>query len=135
MIITTLLCLYLLPAMAQETRREDKIDITYRECLMKDTSVATRANCGFEAYKSWEHEMNIAYNRLLKELKKDKNKTALKQAQAAWIAYKNAEFASYDIMLNLPGGKWQGIRQDYRIEVVRERALQLRSYLETLKAK
>ena len=79
--------------------------------------------------------MNEAYKKLLKELKKEKDKTALKQAQTTWLAYRDATFRSYDMMFDIPGGNWCRLRHDDRIDIVRTRALQLQNYYEVLKTK
>jgi len=113
--------------------KEDRIDEEYRKCLLSDTSYANVADCSFAAFGKWDKEMNKAYNKLLDRLKKEKEKDALKQAQAAWKSYKDAEFTAYDFMFNQPGNKMSLMRAEGRIEVVRERTLQLRAYLEALK--
>jgi len=118
---------------AQE-QKEDPIDAAYNACVAKDTSVASISTCAFTAYKKWEKEMNNAYDKLNRTLKKDKDKLALKQSQNAWMAYRDAEFTAYDHMFNHPGCKWCYSRQNGRVEIVRARALQLRGYLEALKS-
>lgn|GEM_PF-858248 len=117
---------------AQEVK-QDPIDQEYYAAILKDTSVASIGACSFTAYKKWEKEMNNAYDKLNRMLKKDKDKQALRQSQTAWKAYRDAEFTSYDHMFNRPGSKWCFSRQDGRVDVVRARALQLRSYIEALK--
>ena len=116
-----------------QTAKEDRIDAEYHKCLLKDTSYATLCNCSFEAFGKWDKEMDKTYKKLLNTLKKDKDKTALKQSQKAWLAYKDAEFNNYNNMFNQPGNKWSILRQDGRVEIVRARTLQLRNYLEALK--
>ncbi len=116
-----------------QTRREDRIDEEYRKCLMKDTSYAVLADCSFKAYEKWDKELNKAYNKLIEKIKKEKNKEAMRQAQAAWRAYRDAEFNAYNYMFNQPGNEMAIMREEGRIEVVRERTLQLRAYIEALK--
>ena len=133
-----LICLLLLSAgncLAQAISDEDPIDREYNSCILKDSSSANICACAYFAYGKWEGEMDNAYKKLNRILKKDSDKAALKQSQTAWKAYRDAEFSSYDHMFNRPGGNWCGIRQDNRIEVVRARAIQLRGYLEALKQK
>ena len=131
-VLTIVSLLAVAPCFAQQ---QDPIDQAYQTCLQKDTSTANICACAFTAYGKWETEMNNAYKKLSKTLKTDKDKAALKQAQAAWLAYKEAEFTNYDHIFNRPGGKWCGIRQDNRIEMIRARTLQLRAYTEALKKK
>ena len=116
-----------------QTNREDHIDEEYRQCLLRDTAYVNISDCSFKAFEQWHKEMSKAYDKLLDKLKKEKDRTAMKQAQSAWLAYKDAEFNSYDYMFNLPGNKMSLMRAEARIEVVRERTLQLRAYIEALK--
>jgi len=115
--------------------KEDPIDADYRRCLLKDTSVANICNCAYDAYARWEKEMNNAYKRLNKALRNEREREALKKAQAAWETYRDAQFSTYDLMFNLPGIRWCSVRQDGRIEMVRSRALELKEYEEALKHK
>ena len=115
-----------------QTRKEDRIDEEYQKCIAKDTSYVNLSNCAFVAFAQWDKEMEKTYKKLLKATKKGKDMNALIQAQKAWVAYKNAEFNSYNNMYNLPGNKWSMLRLDSRIELVRARTLQLRGYLESL---
>lgn len=131
-----LLAAFQCPAQATKLeRKEDNIDIEYNNCINKDTAYANICNCAFVAYDKWNKELDNAYKKLMKSLKKDADKSALKTAQSAWLSFKNAEFKAYDNIFNLPGGKWCSLRQDGRIDVIRDRALQLRSYAEALKSK
>ena len=121
------------PAAAQ-TEKEDAIDINYHQCLAKDTSVGNIDACAFIAYGNWNKEMDNAYNKLLKELKKPKDKAAFKQSQVSWKAFRDAEFTSYNNIFNYPGSAFCLLRQNGRIDIVRARTLQLRAYQESLKA-
>ena len=118
-----------------ETKKEDHIDTEYKACLTKDTTCANISICAFTAYGKWDKEMDKAYNKLLKSLKKEKDKTALKQSQAAWKAYRDATFRSYDNMFDRTGDKWCQLRHDDRIAIVRARTLQLRNYSDAFKKK
>ena len=116
-----------------QTRKEDQIDEDYHKCLMNDTSYAVLADCSFKAFEQWNKELNKAYGKLLEKIKKEKDREAMKQSQAARIAYKDAEFKAYNFVFNLPGNEMSIMREEGRIEVVRERTLQLRAYIEALK--
>jgi uncharacterized protein YecT (DUF1311 family) len=117
---------------AGQTKKQDRIDEEYEQCLRKDTSYTGVSNCSFEAYGKWNKEMTKTYNKLISKLKTEKNKAAMKQSQKAWLTYRDAEFNSYNYMFNQPGNKWDILRQQGRIEIVRERTLQLRDYLESI---
>ena len=118
-----------------QTVSTEPIDIAYQKCVGNDTSCVTISDCAFAAYDKWNKEMEHAYKRLLGTLKKAKDKAAVKKAQAAWIAYRDATFQAYDNMFNIPGSKWCRARHDDRIDLVRARLLQLNNYNETFKKK
>ena len=118
-----------------QTRKEEDIDIDYKKCILNDSTCVTVSDCAFTAFGRWEKEMNKVYDKLLHELKKQDDKKALKAAQSAWLAYRQATFASYDMMFNIPGDKWCRLRHEDRIDIVRTRTLQLRAYYEILKKK
>ena len=132
-----LFTLFTLHAAAQsekrEIKKESETDKAYDACIEIDTSYANICNCAFVAYGKWNGEMEDTYKRLLRNLKEEKDKTALRESQTAWIAFRDAQFASFDNMFNHPGSKWCTIRQDGRIDIVRARAQQLEQYDDDLK--
>ena len=118
-----------------KAQTDNPIDINYQEGLAKDTSTCNIYTCAFEAYAKWDKAMDKEYNRLLKTLKTDKDKAALKQAQNTWTAYRDNEFKVYDNIFNHPGNNWVLLRANGRIDVVRARALQLKSFNEAFDKK
>jgi len=122
-------------SVSAQDRKQDDIDIEYNKCVVKDSACPNVSDCAFRAYAAWEKQMKDEYDRLLRELKKEDDKLALKQAQEAWLAYRDATFTSYDFMFDIPGNKWCLQRHEDRIGLVRDRALQLRSYYELLRKK
>jgi uncharacterized protein YecT (DUF1311 family) len=133
-------CLYLLlfASFCLSAHAQDKqypIDREYQDCLAKDTSAGNLYTCAFEAYAAWDRMMDKEYKKLLRNLRSDKDRNAMKQAQTAWIAYRDAEFKSYDNMFNRPGANWIRMRAEGRIDVVRARALQLADYNTNLNKK
>lgn len=126
------LLLMAVPCLAQ-TERQETNDLEYRGCLAKDSSAANINLCAFTAYAKWDKEMNKAYKKLLNTLSKPEDKAAVKQSQSAWIAYKNAEFKSYDCMFNHPGNQWCLLRQNSRIGMVRARTVLLYNHLDVMK--
>jgi uncharacterized protein YecT (DUF1311 family) len=129
----TLICLLFTGVASAQIKKDHAIDREFSKCISKDTSVATICNCAFIAIDKWNKEMDKTYDKLLKALKKEEEKAALKESQTAWKAFRDAEFKSYDYMFNIQGRKWCNIRQDGRVDMVRTRALQLQSYLDALK--
>ncbi len=117
---------------AQDLPVQHPIDKTFTECQARDTSAGNLYNCAFEAYASWDRLMDKEYKKLIKNLKADKDKSAMKAAQISWVAYRDNEFRAYDNMFNKPGQYWTRLRALGRIDIVRTRALQLQQYNENL---
>ncbi len=120
---------------AQTFDKREPIDQFYEDCLRKDTSAANIRNCAYEAYGKWDKELDKYYSRLVKELKNPKDKNAFIQSQKAWLAYRDAEFNSYDNIFNKPGENWTFVRANDRVNIVKARTLQLREYYQILTAK
>lgn len=113
----------------------DPIDKAYESCKQEHNTAAGMANCAFDAYKSWNNELNKYYNRIIKLLTKHGDISSFKNAQKTWVAYRDAEFTAYNNMFNKPGDRWAVIRAENRIALVRARVLQLRSYCDSLQIK
>jgi len=116
-----------------QTTKEELIDADYRQCLARDTSYVNVCNCAYVAFGRWSKELSKTYDKLLRGVKKEQQREALKKSQKAWAAYRDAEFDTYNHIFNYSGTRWCNIRQDKRIDVVRTRALQLRNHLDSLK--
>lgn len=134
--LKTLLLLAVFPVavscIAQTNEKKDPIDADYESCVGKDSSKTNVSNCAYTTYGKWHSELDKAYGRVMKKLRRPADKAALKQAQTAWLAYQSAEFAAYDNMFNIPGTKWYAVRLNNRINVIKERVQQLRSYYAVL---
>lgn len=126
-------CSFKHAAYAQSTI--DPIDKAYESCKQEHNTTAGMANCAFDAYKSWNNELNKYYNRVLKLLRKQGDISSFKNAQKAWVAFRDAEFTAYNNMFNKQGDRWTVIRAENRIALVRARALQLHSYYDSLQIK
>ena len=120
---------------AQLFDKKEPLDVSYEDCLLKDTSNTNICNCAYETYGKWDKELEKAYNKLLKELKLPKDQNAFIESQKSWKAYRDAEFQSYDNMFNKTGSKWTFERANDRINIVKARTLQLREYYQILTSK
>jgi uncharacterized protein YecT (DUF1311 family) len=117
---------------AQETAKHP-IDKALDACLDKDSSTAGMANCIGEAYAKWDKELNRLYTELMKRLGAD-GKAALKEAQIQWLKFRDAEFKLLNgIYDKLEGTMYIPMRIDSRLQIVKSRALDLKSHLDLLK--
>jgi len=125
--------LFLLPIIAQgQETNVHPIDKALDVCTEKDPSTAGMVHCTDIAYKKWDAELNKNYLALMGKLKPEE-KATLKAAQLAWVRYRDAEFKIIDSVYGmLQGTMYIPMRVARRVEIVRERASSLATYLELI---
>lgn len=102
------------------------------DCTVNDYSTQGMLHCYQQAYDKWDAELNSAYRELRQQLTPAGRKVLL-QAQRRWLAYRDAEFELVQHLYStLEGTMWQLIIAVSRVEIVRQRTLELTDYLETL---
>lgn len=125
---TVLLVLGVSGAQAEEKDAPHPIEAAYAACIDKDPSTAGMLACASEAETAWDGELNAAYRELLGALK-GKSLEAAKQAQRAWLAQRDREYALHEaIHEQLQGTMWGPVMADQRVTLVKSRAQQLRAY-------
>lgn len=116
-------------AWAQETY---PIDNWMAQCIEKDNSTVGMRNCIGKAYAMWDKELNTNYANLMKRCSPEAKK-ALKSAQLAWIKYRDSEFKVINEVIGKKDGTiWLLVYDENRKDLVRTRAIQLKSYLSSL---
>lgn len=111
--------------------KPDPIDAAYAACIDKDASTAGMVGCADAAETAWDKALNEAYGKLLKELKGTSGEAALRTAQRAWVAQRDAEYKLHGAMHELlQGTMWGPVMADQRATLVKARVLQLRAYLD-----
>lgn len=122
-------------AFSQETEEQHPIDVALDKCMDKNPSTHGMIGCLNEAYKKWDTELNKNYKAL--SLKMDtKQKAALLAAQRKWIEYRDLEFmAQKAVYETMQGTMFQPMAVNDRMEVVKKRALDLKSYLDLFEMK
>lgn len=116
---------------APEADKPDPIDAAYAACIEKDPSTAGMVGCADAAETAWDKALNEAYAKLLKELKGTPGEAALRTAQRAWVAQRDAEYKLHSAVHGLlQGTMWGPVMADQRMSIVKARALQLRAYID-----
>ncbi len=104
------------------------IDAAYETCIDKDPSTAGMMACTAVTEQAWDKELNEAYRELTGVLK-GKSLEALRQAQRLWVQQRDKEFdLQGELRGELEGTMWGPILFDQRVTLVKNRALQLRTY-------
>lgn len=111
----------------------DPIDKAERECISKTADTYEMNRCSQIAQQSWEKDIQ----KTLAELKKILNPEDYKQlqiSQVSWENYKNKDYNLIDSVVSYKQGTmYLNFREGWRTEIVKQRALILRGYLNTLK--
>jgi uncharacterized protein YecT (DUF1311 family) len=129
-VMSAILVFSLSSGYAQDNRKQYPIDRWYDKCAEKDNSTVGMRNCMGEAYEMWDKELNKNYRDLMKSLSAN-GKKALKNAQSQWIKYRDAEFKLVDETEGQNEGTiWLLVTDGHRLSFVRQRALELKGYLE-----
>ncbi len=96
----------------------------------KNPSTQDMIGCLDEAYKKWDAELNKNYKALNLQLNATQ-KAALLASQRKWIEYRDLEFKTQGtIYQSMEGTMYLPMAVNERLEIVKKRALTLKSYLE-----
>jgi uncharacterized protein YecT (DUF1311 family) len=110
------------------------IDIKCELCLKTDSNFTTYGmmRCEITAAMEWDAELN-KYYKLLMTVLSPEAKEKLKTAQIKWLSYRDNEFKFSETMYtDMKGTMWRVVNVSRETEIIRQRALDLRAYYNTL---
>lgn len=108
------------------------VDAWLAACMEKDPSTQGMNRCLGQGYEKWDAELNRAYLELSARLAEGL-RPALREAQRAWISYRDLELAWLAKFYGaLDGSMYRNMLAADRVELIRKRALELRSLLDVL---
>ena len=108
---------------------QNTIDQDLEKCLSQRNSTAGQVSCVSSARDSWDKELNKSYSSLSQKLTKS-GKKELMEAQRSWISFRDSEFKLIDkYYFDIKKGTlFYLIAENKKLEVVKERALQIKEY-------
>ena len=110
------------------------IDAAMNKCLKTHKGNLPRAECYSATSEAWEKDVTSVYAKLL-AIADAPEKAVLAKSQRAWEQFRDAEFEFYSRLYNSRKGTgYISVRITTRMEIVKTRALQLESHLESLNA-
>lgn len=113
-------------------KKEHAIDSWLKGCMEKDASTLGTNACLAQALARWDKEMNRVYQELNGQLDTER-RNALREAQRAWVAFRDRELAWLGGFYGrLEGSMYGSMLVADRVEVTRKRALELGSMLDVL---
>jgi len=120
---------------SQETKTKEMhpIDKFLEKCISDNSTTDGMNRCTGEATTMWDEEMNKNYN-LLMGILDNKEKQQLRDAQVAWINYRDSETDfRMDTLLGLKGAMYSNMATAEKMDIVKRRAFELKQFYETLK--
>lgn len=131
--IVLILTLFICACNAKEVAEiYDSIDKAERDCISKTADTYEMNRCSKIAQQSWEKDIskNLAE---LKKILSTQDYKILQLSQVSWENYKNNEYTLIDTVVPYKQGTmYLNFREGWRTELVKQRALILREYLNTL---
>ena len=103
------------------------------DCIAADSTTAGMTNCTTRAHALWESELNVKYVDL-RNLLSAQQKLALRDSQRQWLIFRDLEFKTIDAFYAaLDGTIHIPMRAADRLNIVKNRVLQLNSYIALIK--
>lgn len=107
-----------------------KIDKECAACLDTNITTVGMKECLIAAIDKWDAELNVQYSHLMKKLT-PAQKTAVKEAQRKWIAYRDAQHQAEITIYGSFGGTMYGITiLSQKLELIRSQTLKLQGMAE-----
>ena len=108
------------------------IDKAEQDCISKTADTQVMNQCSITAQKEWEKEIKKTLSELKSVLDKESYKSLI-NSQNSWEKYKIDEFRSIDKMLeNKQGTMYLNVNKGLKVDIVKQRALKLKEYLNTV---
>jgi len=121
-----------LPLPSAGSAAKHPIDDWLTGCMEKDPSTRGMNNCLGQAYEKWDLELNRVYQDLSGRLGVEARRV-LREAQRAWIAFRDRELAWLARFYGgLDGTMYANMLAADRVDLVKRRVLELASYLDVL---
>lgn len=115
-----------------QTEKLHPIEIEEQECMKKVGYTTTgMSECSYKAMDMWFKEID-KYLGLLKTVTSEEDYSNILKAQEDWKKYQESEFVALSIIMNKQGTIFQNILSGKERGLVKQRALDLRNFYETL---
>lgn len=112
------------PAGAADILRQD-LDTRLANCQQQAVSTQDNLQCYEEASKAWDQELNKQY-RLLLAGQSSEAQAALKNAQRAWVSYRDSYFQGMNRFYQQQQGTiWGLVASESKLNVIKEKARDL----------
>jgi uncharacterized protein YecT (DUF1311 family) len=109
----------------------DSIELVYQQC--KDSAFGTYEYmlCIDDAATLWDEELNRVYQLILAQLPANQ-KELFRQSQRQWVAFRDAEIVFCEEFYDREGKGWQLDQAGRRLDLTKQRTLELWRYYHAL---
>lgn len=117
----------------QPPTKSYKIDTILKKCIDKTHGGdVDMISCLEKAESNWDAELNKTFKLLLTKLDSTEQKK-LRESQRQWLIYKDKEIKFFtDVYGKQDGTMWNLAISDKRMQLIRQRTIELLDYYETL---
>ena len=117
----------------QPPTKSYKIDTILNKCIEKgNNGDVGMISCLQKAEMNWDAELNKTFKQLLAKLDSSEQRE-LRESQRQWIIYKDKEIKFFtDTYAKRDGTMWNLAISDKRMQLIRQRTIELLDYYETL---
>jgi uncharacterized protein YecT (DUF1311 family) len=120
-------------AFGQPPTKSYKIDTILNKCIDKtNDGDISMISCLQKAEMNWDAELNKTFKLLLTKLDSN-DQRKLRESQRQWLIYKEKEIKFFtDVYGQRDGTMWNLTISDKRMQLIRQRTVELLDYYETL---
>ncbi|GGO80046.1 hypothetical protein GCM10011348_15860 [Marinobacterium nitratireducens] len=111
----------------------NEVEREFDACLSQDSTTYGMERCANEFHQRWDNLLNQAYRELMTVLDED-GQQKLRDAQRAWIKFRDSEITNMDnIYSHTQGSMYIVVYAGNVMDITKARAMQLNGYLADLR--
>lgn len=110
------------------------IDKALQDCMAKQDTTYEMNKCVYTAMESWNKEID-KYLNLLKSVTTEEDYNNILKAQKNWEVYRDSEFEAVSVIIEKQGTMFQNSTVGMKSSLIKERALFLKEFYDTLSYK
>lgn len=117
-----------------QNEQKYSIDKMEKNCLSDKLSTQEMNECTFKAMGAWNQEIE-KYLALLKNITTKDDFENIQLSQKKWESYRDSEFVVYNLIQQKEGTMFQNVSNGLKRELIKQRAIEIKSLYETLRNK
>ena len=122
------------PQVQEDVSKIHSIDKALQDCMAKQDATYEMNKCVYTAMESWNKEID-KYLNLLKSVTTEEDYNNILKAQKDWETYKDSEFEAVSVIMEKQGTMFLNSTVGMKSALIKERALFLKEFYDTLSYK